>query len=171
MRRIEGLKRLLSGGVRSRREEFLSTDKLSALLEIAMEDLEKVESMPERFLVNMYSWHCFFDGRCEVCLAGSVLSMTLEYPDQVNKHADDWDCDSNIRYRMFAIDDLRLGRLDLAWNDLQRSVAIPNGYLDSTEKVPDSLPHNRSVHSYECNAVGFKEDMRKIIADLREAGL
>lgn len=54
-------------------------EKLSALIRVAVADLEKVES-DRQYKVKMSSWHCPVAGRCEVCLAGAVMAMSLGAP-------------------------------------------------------------------------------------------
>lgn len=51
-------------------------NKPSKLLMLAMTDLEKVEADP-RYKVNMSKWH-EPNGKCSVCLAGSVIAKTLK---------------------------------------------------------------------------------------------
>lgn len=50
-------------------------DKLSELILVALEDLEKAEKHPD-YHVDMGLWHCP-NGRCSVCFAGSVMAFGL----------------------------------------------------------------------------------------------
>lgn len=52
--------------------------KPSALLRLALEDLEAVEA-DKKYKVAMGKWH-EPNGACKVCLAGSVLAKTLQVP-------------------------------------------------------------------------------------------
>lgn len=65
----------------------------SALIRLALADLRKVEAMPETYDVNMYDWHEPKNGKCSVCLAGSVMASSLgvssdkaEYPGALGEH-------------------------------------------------------------------------------------
>lgn len=59
-------------------------DKLSDCLELALADLAKVERHKSKYVVNMGRWHEHDDGKCSVCLAGSLLAKTMKIPDDVN---------------------------------------------------------------------------------------
>lgn len=63
--------------------------KLSDLLEVALKDLVSVERMKKTYVVNMGLWHSpsYHDenGRCAVCLAGSVMACTMQIPTDVSE--------------------------------------------------------------------------------------
>lgn len=53
-------------------------DKMSGLIRLSIADLKKVLALPERYAVDMGSWHTpRSDGICSVCQAGAVMAMTL----------------------------------------------------------------------------------------------
>jgi hypothetical protein len=51
--------------------------KPSELIRLAVDDLKKVEAMPETYVINMGAWHEGGKSNCMVCLAGAVMAMTL----------------------------------------------------------------------------------------------
>jgi len=91
-----------------RQHLFLTTNKLWQLLEIAIEDIQIVSKMPG-YIISMNTWHEKVDdmpNMCTVCLAGSVLARTLNWPKTENyniKNGNDW----NVQKRMLAIDCVR----------------------------------------------------------------
>ena len=64
----------------NKQETFLKTNKLSVLLNLALNDLELINKDPN-YIINMEYWQKETKGKpCEVCLAGSVLAKTFKVP-------------------------------------------------------------------------------------------
>lgn len=123
-------------------------EKPSELLKLAMLDLEKVEADP-RYRVDMGEWHKP-NGRCSVCLAGSVMAKTLGLPPNKDDPFYDgrrrraeiirWrlpdyrtspaspDVDPTISFKLFALDCFRNGDITCAFGYLgiKRPEALPN---------------------------------------------
>lgn len=136
-------------------------DKPSALIRLALRDLEKVEKVPAHYRVGMdEAFHCGMDGSepCVVCFAGAVMAKTLgagwkdptiyvgSFPENSKK--------------LHSLDYFRTGRLDDAFNQLGR-------------QRPDGVPFYFDVRSYGPRALArraFKHDMRKLAALLAKAG-
>jgi len=63
----------------------LKFESVSALIRLAVEDMRRVKAMPDRFEMDMTVWHAAPDpdigGKCEVCMAGAVMVMTLKLDD------------------------------------------------------------------------------------------
>jgi hypothetical protein len=145
-------------------------DKPSELLEVALHDLELVEQNP-LYEIDMSKWHSagqtskrFENGivvetntPCEVCLAGSVLAMSLEIPRDT--YVDPCDLgDQVLHNKLLAIDQLRRGEIDEALDRL------------SIEQ-PDLLPDNVNVVDYVYDKERFKSDIRKLIELLKSFNL
>jgi hypothetical protein len=131
-------------------------NKLSDLIELALNDLEAVEAQPDKYRVNMLNWHePQEDGICEVCFAGAVLANTIK----LDPATDDWDvmesgqCATAL---MFALDDARRGDIRDALEQLGTEV---DGQFD------------RGVTPYRLDPAKFKAEMRKLASDLREEQL
>lgn len=138
-------------------------EKLSDLLELALNDLASVEADP-LYLVEMNMWHQPLirvtpdDPACGVCLAGSVLARTLEVPiDVISDGREQSDYDNR---RLDALDYLRVGNVPEAID-----VA---GLRWSTGR---DRVKGRYVTPYHQNRAVWWRDMRTILDDLRTANL
>lgn len=54
------------------------SDSPGRLILQALKDLETCENMPDKYVIDMAEWHLPYNGKCYVCLAGSVMSMSLD---------------------------------------------------------------------------------------------
>ena len=129
-------------------------DKPSELIRVALADLEKVEADP-RYSVHMGDWHRSFGNYCAVCLAGSVMAMslhlnpeqTVEFHDSASGLSDaDWD-------KLDALDDFRMGEVHAGL----RTLNLDQGSLD--EMI--------GITPYTTDPTTFKQDMNNL-ADLLE---
>lgn len=86
-------------------------DKPSALIRLALDDLEKVEK-DGRYRVDMTQWHGGWrperDIPCRVCLAGAVMAKTLG----TNLRASIVPRDSHDGYKLRSLNDFREGRIE-----------------------------------------------------------
>jgi hypothetical protein len=130
-------------------------EKLSDLIDLALDDLEKVERDP-RYVLKMTVWHSSLDydmeSRCAVCLAGSVIAKTLEVPP--NKSVLPIDFDEHTKVRLEALDNLRCGYL----REAARSVNLPD--LGS---IPQWQPNVLGI-------TGLKESIRNLAQYFRSLG-
>ncbi len=152
--------------------------KLSDLLELAINDLEKVENSKE-YSVDMGVWiKPHIGGRCMVCLAGSVMAMSLHVK------VDPKDLDENYQATGFsptcfteftagdfakysnddadalsALNDLRCGSIGAAGACMD---------IDMEDELVDKF--DRDVSGYSDNPELFKFQMRELVKDLRTHG-
>jgi len=126
---------------------------LSGLIDIALEDLEKVEKM-ESYVVNMGDWHFPSGNKCEVCAAGAVMAMRLgaNWNDDLVPS----NFDQDAAKKLDAIDDLRTGWVSRAGRILLKE---------------DTSRFDRNIEPYDIDRDQFFADMRQLSADLKEAGL
>jgi hypothetical protein len=131
-------------------------DLPSALIRVALEDLEKCEKDP-RYEISMGDFHFAYQNKCYVCLAGAVIAQTLGAGHQR-------DCGPTALVRMgmerearamYALDSFRVGRVEEALGYLQ----IPK---------PADMPATRAHWHYSSDPAQFKTDMRAL-ADLLES--
>lgn len=105
--------------------------KPSELLKVALADLEKIEGMPDKYVISFGSrWHspCSTTDVCEVCFAGSVMAGTLVANPNNNIYPDYYD--EKTTRKLKALNDFREGDV--------------HGFLRIMEvEVPDSI----SMHS------------------------
>ncbi len=131
--------------------------KPSALIRIAMDDLNKVERL-KGYEVDMGRWHDigYEDGKCRVCFAGAVMAQTLGVkPDEAREpHSFGHDTSSKLK----ALDDFRVGYV---YAGLSRMGVGRNYGYDFDVAVPHYAEDRR----------GFKLAMRKLIRDLAAAKL
>jgi hypothetical protein len=128
-------------------------EKLSDLLNLALDDLGMVEADP-KYKVVMIEWHSPSPSRthCQVCLAGAVMAKSLGVPPEALHAPADFAAD--VCDKLKALDALRLGTVELAFNSIR--VAPPFG--------------NRRVPTYELDPKGWHIAMRQLATDLADSG-
>lgn len=157
--------------------ESVLPDTPSALIRLALADLEKIEQSPHH-KVNMKVWHdaagrvsssldptlsaAYGDGRCQTCFAGAVLAMSLNTDpgEFLNVCAVRKRYGGKVADSMLALDAFRMGDV---WSGLH--------YLD---KYDPRAPRYWSVSTYETvygGAVLFKADMTLLVDKLESLGL
>lgn len=142
----------------------------SRVIEIALEDLEAVEQMPETYKIDMGTWHQSFNGKCEVCFAGSVMVNTFNVSEKLKclpHHFDD-----DIQVRFYLINDLRQGVL---------STGIFVGKFNATAEQCDAIKEialeifdstsSPLAYSYRFAPDQFKAQMREVSRRLKAIGL
>jgi hypothetical protein len=131
-------------------------DKPSALIRLALRDLEKCERS-KRYGINMAEWHKP-NGVCEVCLAGAVMAKTLSVP--ANVHLDPFAMlphqDDSAR-KLIALDYFRCGQVNAGIINM----GVTCGRYIGPERITNYLD----------NKPQFKKDMRKLAAMLAKEGL
>ena len=135
-------------------------DKLSDLAELALNDLEKCEAMPEVYEIRMSAWHKPGVGKCLVCAAGAVMAQTLRVPHFLEKSPGFFDRDT--RLKLLAINSLRLGDLHHALR------ALDGGWRSVLALADGGCMH---ITHYSEDPIAFKRDMRAMIDYLRSRGL
>lgn len=132
-------------------------DKLSDLILVALDDLEKVENDP-RYDINMGWWHRpgVYNQKCLVCLAGSVMAKSLGTSPERTRYPNDFD--DKTEAKLDALNWARVGDVDYALHHLD----VPQSSYTS---------FNRSVVDYSDDPEQFKADMREIVAALKEQDL
>ena len=142
-----------AGGPMNQSENKLP-EKLSDLLQVALEDLRKAEAS-DQYAVNMRDWHLPFRRVCSVCLAGSVMAFSLDA--DITKNLAPVDFDDHTSRRLSALDSLRRGAVD----DAACQLWIESDYSHLDRDVP----------RYSNNPKQWHKDMEKLVKDLKEAGL
>lgn len=137
-------------------------DKLSDLIDVALEDLTAVEQQPGQYVVRMGVWHVpTIDEGCAVCLAGAVMAMRLDTPRGRAYRPSMFPNDTY--HKLVALDDVRVGEVWLALRRFYEGQPLPGG----ATKIPQRMP----AYSYHGNPQMFRDDLRAIAARLREEGL
>ena len=100
----------------NKQERFSKTNKLSGLLNLALDDLELVNK-DKKYKINMNYWQKKQKGKqCEVCLAGSVLAKTFNVP-KISLDCLEGEVKEETMNKLWAIDSIRDGDLLTAlWN-------------------------------------------------------
>ncbi len=80
-------------------------NKMSDLLEVAVDDAQKCNADP-KYVLNMSRWHTPAYGVCHVCLAGSVIAKTLEGKPS-EEYDIDLDFEGKLPDKLDAIDSMR----------------------------------------------------------------
>ena len=127
-------------------------DKLSDLLEIALDDLELVEADPH-YAVNMNQWHNIssVNGICHVCLAGAVMAGTLRADP--GQHTMPIDYPRDVRRKLLTLDAFAMGDIHMGFRDS----SIP----------PDPDFPDIDIPEYSVDPEGFKQTLRDLIPELR----
>lgn len=93
----------------------LLPDKPSALIRLALADLEATEKMPE-YHINMREFHegmISTEFKCEVCFAGAVMARTIKVSPFMNAMPDDFD--DATEAKLNALDAFRSGDIEAAF--------------------------------------------------------
>ncbi len=89
----------------------------SACIRVALKDLNKCRIDQEHYILNMKQWcNPTSNGKCHVCLAGSVMAQTLGHH---HHHNDPDDFNRYTKMRLFMLNDFRIGYIEsgLGWLD------------------------------------------------------
>lgn len=93
-------------------------EKLSAVLRIAVADVERCRARPDEYVVDVDTWYAVdvgeraTDRRCYVCAAGAVMAMTLEAPATAVWSRSPWrDYPPAVAARLVAVDHVRRGHV------------------------------------------------------------
>jgi hypothetical protein len=113
-----------------RKKPIALPDKLSDLIDLAVKDARACARSP-RFKLNMQRWvepARRRGGPCRVCMAGSVLVQSLSFSPRhywTDAHADATDG------KIFAINDVREGKIQIALNHLKAPALTTNQALSA----------------------------------------
>lgn len=161
----------------------------SALLELALADLEKIEVDPE-FEINMGDWFSRPrpDSKCQVCLAGAVMAKTLDCKLEIMGSTEKWGSsnrlsplmvgdqrgDVEISHKLRALNNFREGALDDGVYSLLKCRRMPGEIVDALTAYLDS-PNTGywevENYDYNSNPEKFKATMREIVAHFKSYNL
>lgn len=127
-------------------------DKPSALIRLALRDLEKCEQS-KNYQIEMGAWH-EPNGKCSVCLAGAVMAQSL-YGERSKAFIPSDFGPNELKLR--ALDDFRCGYINEAF--MQLGMKHPG------------LPEYFEVAQYRGNPQKFKKNMRQLATLLAKEGL
>jgi len=123
------------------------------LIRDAIHDLELQEKL-KGVKINMDHWHISYDGVCSQCLGGSVMSRRLGA--DTDARADPFDYPDDVRDRLYALDNFRIGEIGYAYRRLKL-------------ERPDTLPKRVDVPRYRRGPSAFKAAMLKLADQLEAA--
>ena len=139
-------------------------DKLSDLLEVGLEDLEKCQK-DDNYFIDMGEWHKPWPGGiCAVCMAGSVMAKRLRtdskylvlYPASF---------DDDTANKLMAISHVSLGAI---WAALKRLYPTTGRLEDSVNLTEEYGDAYFDPISYSRDPRMFKVDIQRIIKALRK---
>lgn len=148
------------------REEFLAL-KPSELLRLALKDLEKVEAMPETYLIDFARYHeynAYNSGKCVVCLAGSVLATSFGHAPTESIWL--WDLDHEISDRIHCISDLQFGAIRSGLHVLGLPTSDVEYIVNQTKEFHDGP----ITAPYRTNPDGYKKWVARLADRLEELG-
>lgn len=143
--------------------------KPSALITLALDDLEKVEG-DSKYRINMNTWHTVSTVTsdvgvgtvCTVCLAGAVMAKTLGARADRDNQPECY-ASTAVLYKLFALNCFRVGNvIDGLWS---------MGYRKEAYDVRWRRGKTRRVPDYALDPVGFKRAMRRLVSVLEKEGL
>mgnify|MGYP007059427276 CR=1 FL=1 len=133
-------------------------DKPSELIRVALEDVKKVENTPG-YKVDLREWNVVHsDGKCHVCLGGSVLveRCGAKKGEGLSKSLENGTIDSVVYSKLTALDMFRLGDVEQGLSFLGITV--------------DGLPEYLLVTDY-IDRDGFFRDMENMARMFEARGL
>ena len=169
----------------TKKEIFLKTNKLSELLNLALDDIELVNNDYD-YAINMNTWHTreYEHEQCEVCLAGSMLAKTFGFG---KGHIESLKGLTTLetRNKLQAIESIRIGDLEdalylLGLNEEHKivkeivNVAVDSHFVCSYTAFELILGENNDGFYYNKNCENFKDFItfyRGIASKLNMVGL
>lgn len=155
--------------IKPKRVRIERIKKLHILLKIALEDFEKVLAQPDKFSIDMSEWYVTAArGKCNVCLAGSVLACRTQYqPDGRYE----WST-SPISKQMHALDSLRQGKIAEAYGYIHgwhTPIPVPHRgvLLEWVNRIPYRARDARGLR----DATRLLKYLREMHKDLEKANL
>jgi hypothetical protein len=148
--------------------------KLSTLLRLALKDLARAERS-KRYVINMGTWHepvqaydastgsCQETGKCQVCLAGSVIAGTLNADLSECVEPCDYEVgrDCTTVNKLYALNSIRQGHIQSALQSIGR---LKMWHAHKT------LPSSIDVTKYESDPKLWRRQMNNIIKLLKRHG-
>lgn len=152
-------------------------DQLSDLIELALADLTKVESQPDRYRVNMMDWVGKYNDDapiCNVCLAGAVMVGTCQLDTEsleFQSYTPSDLLDPSMTGAMMALNAARVGKIITALIYLGKRISV-----DTRDRISSALfefqgPCLARIVTYEKSPEEWKKVMNRIIEILRKEGL
>ncbi len=135
------------------------SNKPSVLINQALADLKKIEKN-RNYVIDMQVWHApkTKKEKCQVCLAGAVMSCRLDVRPSQHKHLMDYE-DTELAPKLRALDDFRKGKIDTALSELGHDVPLG---MPSWVIAPD--------YDYE-GPEDFKKYLANLAKELKSHGL
>lgn len=144
------------------KKKNLLPDQPSALLSLALRDLEKAEKS-KKYEVYMGDWHLpsgqYTDGTprpCAVCMAGAIMALSLKSPDDQYRFPHDYDPDTHGK--LTAVNAFRMGEVCYALASM--------GVLG-----PTAHPQDRRITDYNIDSKKFKKEIKCLISELKAVNL
>jgi len=145
-------------------------DKFSDILSGAVDDLEVIEKMPEKYKVDMKEYHSNHgqkDGICLACLGGAVFARAVNYDTTIDY--DEVFIKEELRLATIALDKARLYDWRYALDKIE--IHVSEDIEDQLFEDLDNIRKEGKPYSYEKNAKGFKANMRAAAAIFKKYGL
>jgi hypothetical protein len=141
--------------------------KPSQLIKIALKDLAKAEKSP-RYVIKMEHWHTLLsNGKCAVCLAGSVIAGTACVPHSMYVSEPNEIDGLEFSDRMDALNCLRSGGLREFLYDCGVPWEKADAWVDDHADMMDTIPQNYTARSRK----KFRKALFAIADSLEKAGL
>lgn len=155
-------------------------NKLSALIKLALHDLEIVESKPHLYRIDFGQWHTpnkdDLDAPCGVCFAGAVLATSLHWPRWRFYTMNSLKAPDSVESKFKALDAVRDGAVcesmdfiaEARGEEFKEDLALSDDQLATIDRLSDVYTGELN---YSEDADHFKRSLRHIAHDLEEVGL
>jgi len=138
----------------------------SALIRVALNDIQEVQRLKKIYKINMGEWH---NGRsnelCELCFAGAVMARTLKAsPGQDIMPKEFGIMNGN---KLCSLDDFRKGKIKAGMKHWPLYLKVKSNKFFENGTLPEKIP----VCAYIGTAKLFRKDMFKVARALEKVGL
>ena len=145
-------------------------DKLSDLVELALNDLTQVQAQPDKYIINMNTWVSSGTRkapRCQVCLAGAVMVRSLDVQADIDSDVILTLTPTDIRPPDMSAEEISILRSKLMALDHVRrgDISVALDYMGL--KTPDTLASYMAVPPFGIGPNKWFRRMHEIIAELR----
>lgn len=131
-------------------------NKLSKLIEVALDDLDKCEQDP-KYKVDMDAWH-LPNSHCSVCFAGTVMAKSLNTDRSYDVDGYDEKFTDSQWDKFMALDQARCG----FWVSAIWEIPVNRGepYVEISDKIEAlPLPTGTNLPEYSTDKKKFKDMM------------
>ena len=142
-------------------------EKMSDVLELALHDIERVETSPQ-YEIDMTNWHIYdrITGVCSVCMAGAVMAQTLGVPFNETTSLTMVEVSDDDKTKLCILDDVRSSH----FIPLLDFIKGEDDEDDKYRPLFKDIMRFGNIVRYHESPTQFKKDVQRLAETLRKHG-